>query len=871
MFRKLVLQGAIVVFVLVILSSLATAGQLRTAGMIIGVDKADYARVVQAVEDAGGQVRFQYKNINALAVTIPPDRLVQFLKLPEIKTVQKDLEFSLPQPPVVKRDRGPQITHFVEADMTRQQALSSADLEALLAGPDNYFPLAAQMTHAYEFYNATGHTGEGIIVGIMDSGVSTSASAVASRVLGGENFTGDGVSANSAQNGDHGTWVACCVGANGIFGFGNTAIQNAVKRYSPESVIPNYFGNGIDGIPMVGQAPGALFYALKVFRANGTTSNSIILAAMDRAIELKENYDNGAADGLNLQVVNMSFSGTTLFAGEDPYFAELVEKMWDTGIITVASPGNYGPSGLTVGDPGSAENILTAGATSDATHERIVMDIFYFGPGGGLLYRPVDNNIVADYSSRGPNADGRPDPDIVAPGSWRYAQSANGTTISWVSGTSFSAPTVAGAAALLLSAQPSATPDQIRGALLRGANPAALDDKPSFSQDQGFGYLDVMAAYQKLMAGASNPPDIGSQNLMVAKNVTIATHEMVINSNRYNSRIVNFVPGERKDFFVYCDETTASLTVNISNVTPALPADQQNPLYGDDIYFAIHSAKTSKIGSNGDYLGGTPAFVKGNSTFTVDGLDLDRGVVRVTVMGDFTNAGKVSANISIRKTDGNVLGKNVKAARLAEGQTAVFTVSIPADATLLSAGLLWTLDWHTWPTNDLDLLVIDPAGTLYTDGATLDAPEFVSFPTPMPGTWTFIMQGYTVWSPTDLARLSVNLETPEFKLAGESSGIGGEILLKPDRTALAANFPNPFNPSTTIKYQLAEDALVSVKIYNVRGQLVRSLVDDFQPAGFYDIRWDGHDAAGNTLASGTYIYRMKAGDFEQTRKMILLK
>ena len=79
MFRKLVLQGAIVVFVLVILSSLATAGQLRTAGMIIGVDKADYARVVQAVEDAGGQVRFQYKNINALAVTIPPDRLVQFL------------------------------------------------------------------------------------------------------------------------------------------------------------------------------------------------------------------------------------------------------------------------------------------------------------------------------------------------------------------------------------------------------------------------------------------------------------------------------------------------------------------------------------------------------------------------------------------------------------------------------------------------------------------------------------------------------------------------------------------------------------------------------------------------------------------------
>jgi hypothetical protein len=93
----------------------------------------------------------------------------------------------------------------------------------------------------------------------------------------------------------------------------------------------------------------------------------------------------------------------------------------------------------------------------------------------------------------------------------------------------------------------------------------------------------------------------------------------------------------------------------------------------------------------------------------------------------------------------------------------------------------------------------------------------------------------------------------------------------PTKYALHPNFPNPFNPSTTIKYDLKEAGKVSLKIYNVLGQEVRTLVSGAHTAGFKSVVWDGRNNAGQAVSSGIYVYRLETSGFVKSRKMMLIK
>ncbi|MGA1826497.1 MAG: S8 family serine peptidase, partial [bacterium] len=606
-----------------------------------------------------------------------------------------------------------------------------------------------------------GNLGEGVIVGIMDSGISSAARAVAinpltgePRIVGAENFTGDGIPGDSPLNHPHGTWVACCVGANAIFGFANPALQNAIKAYCPSCVIPNYFAPGIDGIPMVGQAPAVSFYSFKIFRQDETTSASIILAAMERAIQLKK--ENILP---NLKVMNMSFGGYSLFSGESPFHAQLVEMMDDLGILVVVSAGNSGPSGMTIGDPGLAQNIMTVGATNDAMHERIVAQIFFVPfPGGGALWRPVNNHQTAYFSSRGPTADGRPDPDIVAPGTWRFCQHANGSTVNWANGTSFSAPTVAGAAALLLSANPDFNPADIRGALLNGAITSLLTDN-SGELDQGFGFLDVVAAHELLeeaKKGVKNPKDKGKDKKKVEQNIKKVIDSKVIKKKDVTENTGDLLPGQRMEYFYEIKKNAQRVTVTISNVIPELPPAAQNLLFGDDLYVSIHSAKTSAIDADGDYRAGTPAFVGAGeeATFVLEGSDLDEGIARITILGDWTNAGQISASINISRED-EKQGHYSEKGKVAEGESEIFFIDLPSGLEEVELELNWKDDWGHYPTDDLDMYVYklptpipilrDDDGDGDYDGCSLDSPERIHIINPAAGTWAVSVYGATVW------------------------------------------------------------------------------------------------------------------------------
>ena len=90
--------------------------------------------------------------------------------------------------------------------------------------------------------------------------------------------------------------------------------------------------------------------------------------------------------------------------------------------------------------------------------------------------------------------------------------------------------------------------------------------------------------------------------------------------------------------------------------------------------------------------------------------------------------------------------------------------------------------------------------------------------------------------------------------------------------SLSQNYPNPFNPTTTIEYQLREQSPVQLKIYNVAGQLVRTLVNDVKAAGQVHIAsWDGRNDSGQTVSSGVYFYKLTSSNFVQTKTMVLLK
>jgi hypothetical protein len=93
----------------------------------------------------------------------------------------------------------------------------------------------------------------------------------------------------------------------------------------------------------------------------------------------------------------------------------------------------------------------------------------------------------------------------------------------------------------------------------------------------------------------------------------------------------------------------------------------------------------------------------------------------------------------------------------------------------------------------------------------------------------------------------------------------------PGEISLNQNYPNPFNPSTDIMYTLPETREVSLMIYNVLGQTVRTLVSGSQEAGYHRVTWNGCDNSGRQVPSGTYFYTLKAGDFSQSMKMVMLK
>ena len=116
--------------------------------------------------------------------------------------------------------------------------------------------------------------------------------------------------------------------------------------------------------------------------------------------------------------------------------------------------------------------------------------------------------------------------------------------------------------------------------------------------------------------------------------------------------------------------------------------------------------------------------------------------------------------------------------------------------------------------------------------------------------------------------VSSNYNTPNTFIIGTLST---EENLIPNEFALHQNFPNPFNPTTTIRYELPNEEDVSIVIFDVVGRKIRSLINQNQSAGYHRIQWDAKNDLGEPVSAGMYIYIFHAGDHRSVKKMVLLK
>ncbi|MGH9462797.1 MAG: PPC domain-containing protein, partial [Vicinamibacteria bacterium] len=200
------------------------------------------------------------------------------------------------------------------------------------------------------------------------------------------------------------------------------------------------------------------------------------------------------------------------------------------------------------------------------------------------------------------------------------------------------------------------------------------------------------------------------------------------------------MPGQVRHFFVRIDPSTHHLDVTLENIQPALGPSEQNPFFGDDIFLNIVDSPTSFKWTLAS------GFVNGDVTVPID--DPQHGLVRIAVMGDWTNAGPVSAEIRITRQRSGLPEPTAVGSTPPSGTCQFVDVVVPPGVSELAVLLLWKYNWGFYPTNDIDLYIVDPSSTVNAAGATIASPERVTISNPAPGAWSFLVCGVEINQPS---------------------------------------------------------------------------------------------------------------------------
>ena len=760
---------ATTLFSIIVLAALfsAPAGAVLAQGedgqasidLILQTDGA-ISTLVEKIESTGGTVKLAYRNIPAVAASIPAAKLAEVLSFPGVTWFENDN----------------MVYPTIEEDSVRPTSYTVMNMKGIIVKSFDPYVATPKIkpqgyanflyTGADQIWEETGF-GEGSVVAVVDTGTVPNV-CLEHAVIGapgypdGYNATGDGVPANDPSNHWHGTHVGGVIASTCTLDFSNDPsdpLYQAISAYLPW---PAGF------VPVFGQAPHAKLYPVKVFPQDGGGSpRSVVLDGLDHVLSLK-------LDGLlDVDVVNMSLSGPDIY-DEGNAYDSMLKAFYKNNIFVVSSTSNEGPTPNSIGSPATSKVSLAIGALDYAPSSRVLYEylglISGLGSGQGMVMRPTDEVRVTNFSGRGPLRTGHLGQDISAPGLWDFHVGPN-NELRWAGGTSFSAPAVSGTAALLNAWKEARTGRDtgvytLRAALLLGANPDVVGESWQAPVDQGFGALDAVAAFEHLRTkdlALTYPIWVGK---IKANILDEPIRDMV---EIYESDEITLNASEKFDAIFKISPWTSKVTIELFDINA--PNNSAYAFWPNALEVHVQDARSSGIESAVSLYWYSFAY---GDAFTIEVMDdlwtvagspkysapMQPGLMKVTLIGDYANEAPVSFKMRItRENFKPPLQGLIAEADINMGDTFVIPVEIPENTDLATFDLTFRRNWTKFPTSNIDMLLFDPEFNLATlNGASLNAPERSVISEPMAGTWYVYIYGTEMYWP-DHFKLFRNLES----------------------------------------------------------------------------------------------------------------
>jgi hypothetical protein len=380
----------------------------------------------------------------------------------------------------------------------------------------------------------------------------------------------------------------------------------------------------------------------------------------------------------------------------------------------------------------------------------------------GMVMRPTDEVRVVNYSSRGPLSDGRFGPEIVALGHWNFHAGTNPGELWWAGGTSFAAPTVAGAAALLntymeTDMEMETDPVILENVLLKGADPEVVAPLWQGINDQGYGTLDIPESFELL--------ENGDWKLKPAKKagpltVNVLGKPVKGKNQAWESNTITLNASESFDAVFEIGRYTSKVTIEVADITT--PDNSTYAFWSNALEVHLQSAKRTDIDHPvGLYwypywYGDSFDIVVEDGQWTFwgipwDYMPMEDGLMKLSLIPDYSNESPVSFKVRItRENERPKLTERIFNAEIKNEDMFAIPVDIPEGTNTATFDLNWHRGWDKFPTSDIDLYIFGPDGSVSIDGATMNAPERAILYDPEPGTWLLVIMAYEVNKPDNL-------------------------------------------------------------------------------------------------------------------------
>ena len=479
------------------------------------------------------------------------------------------------------------------------------------------------------------------------------------------------------------------------------------------------------------------------------------------------------------------------------------------GLLVINSAGNSRVSTGAVGAPADGDSILAVGA--------VYLD-----------------GTVTSFSSPGPTADGRIKPDVAALGFANLTANPNDDHSYYTaSGTSFSCPLAAGVVALMLERVPQLTPMQIIEALKQTGSQSSNPDN-----DLGWGIVDAWAAATWFGPVIDHEPVPHTEDntgpfevtAVVTDRVGVNPEEIWLNyrANRGQWTLMPLEPTGVQDTYnaFIPGQPVHSLVEYYLSATGTNGFTTALPYQGEVAPFAFSVGPWRRTDYTETPLVSIPDGASGGTASVINVPVEDSGfILEVTVDIAVSHPDQGELVVLLTGPDGTGITLH--------GNSGSGTANLAGN----------------WPAD----LTVDGPGSL---DDFLDKNNM--------GDWTLQVVDNIPGNEGILLSWGLHFTLARYVTAVEEGTV-------PRLARLGPNVPNPFNPRTEISFDLARDGQTRLAIFDVRGMLVRQLVDADLPAGLHTAVWDGKNDSGRAVSSGTYLYRLESGQQVLSRKMLLVR